>query len=324
MTGREAAARREPLRRCAAGELPANVALMQLCFAAARPSDIDDALAEAIAGASGRETGRLEHALALWRASPSAFQTIKRIIAEADHGAAFGDSPAAVRHWAEVFDRLAALSPAAGSALYSLGRDDLLERVAAQIAARLRGWALLRPDSAVLDLGCGSGRMARALAGDVRLVCGLDVSERMLGAARRSCAGLAHAAFLRGGGHGLDMFADAAFDLVLAVDVFPYLQTAAGALCRRHLRDCGRVLAPGGSLAIFNYDYGRDPAAVSAELAALAAEAGFALRRVGARDIADWDGLTFLLRRAGSPPGHAPASAARSRRWRRRARPPGP
>lgn len=76
----------------------------------------------------------------------------------------------------------------------------------------------------VLDLGCGIGRIANALT-EVASVTGTDVSFVMLREARRR---LATRAALVQTGTALP-FRDAVFDLILAVDSFPYVVLAAEA-----------------------------------------------------------------------------------------------
>jgi ubiquinone/menaquinone biosynthesis C-methylase UbiE len=127
----------------------------------------------------------------------------------------------------------------------------------------------------------------------MRWVVGTDVSAGMLEAARRRCRGLGNVIHIPTTGQDLAGFADAAFELVAAVDVFPYLVSCPGDLAPRHIREAFRVLAPGGSLLILNYAYGDDAASEATEVTALANRAGFRLVRQGSNDFALWDGRTF-------------------------------
>ena len=65
------------------------------------------------------------------------------------------------------FDEAVALAPEAAVALYSLGSSEILDRATEEIVARLREWRLVGADIDVLDIGCGIGRIERALAPDV-------------------------------------------------------------------------------------------------------------------------------------------------------------
>jgi 2-polyprenyl-6-hydroxyphenyl methylase/3-demethylubiquinone-9 3-methyltransferase len=97
----------------------------------------------------------------------------------------------------------------------------------------------------VLDLGCGKGRFAAALAREGAEVIGLDCSAAMLAAAR----GLDR---VRGSARRLP-FASACFDAVVAVEVFEHLPgNAIGTV----LREARRVLRPGGVLAIVDKNAG--------------------------------------------------------------------
>jgi ubiquinone/menaquinone biosynthesis C-methylase UbiE len=54
-------------------------------------------------------------------------------------------------------------------------------------------------------------------------------------------------------------FNDEAFDVVLAIDSFPYVHQGGDALVREVAREVRRVLSPGGRFAILNVAYGDDP-----------------------------------------------------------------
>jgi SAM-dependent methyltransferase len=203
-----------------------------------------------------------------------------------------GDRLALIR---DHFDRAVALSPATAVALYSLGSPEILDRATREIVARLGAWRLLGPDRAVLDIGCGIGRIEEALAPYVGAIVGVEVAPGMLAEARRRCRGLAKVGFVRTDGRRLAAFADGTFDLVLAVDSFPYLVAADPAIAAAHVADSARLLRPGGALAILNYSYRGDLAADRADLARLAAANGLALRHAGTCDFTLWDAAGFLL-----------------------------
>jgi SAM-dependent methyltransferase len=287
------------LTRCARGELPANVALMQLLGRAADEEEAERALVAALSAlerqGDSAAARRIEGALALWRASPQAWAVVKAVLAEADHEAPAPGGEEAVARWAAVFDRLADEAPEAAVALYSLGRPDILYAATDELVQAIRSWGLLGPRRAVLDLGCGTGRVASAIAGAAGSVTGIDVSQRMVAAARRRCAGMDNVGFIATGGRDLAAFGDESFDLVLAVDVFPYLVQPGMSLAARHVGEAARVLRPGGSLLIFNFSYRGDLAADRADLARLAQAAGLQVVRNGTRDLSLWDGAAFQL-----------------------------
>jgi ubiquinone/menaquinone biosynthesis C-methylase UbiE len=197
----------------------------------------------------------------------------------------------------EQFDRAVAVSPEAAVALYSLGSAETLDRATAEIVARLDEWQLIKPDLTALDIGCGIGRLEGALATRLRMMTGIDVSPGMIEEARRRCAGLSNVEFAVCDGTGLAALAGRRFDLILAVDAFPYLVAADPALAERHIADAARLLPPGGVFVILNYSYRGDLDADRRAVEDLSGCYGFAIERNGTRDFTVWDGATFLLRR---------------------------
>lgn len=107
--------------------------------------------------------------------------------------------------------------------------------VALTVAVRWRA----RAGSRVLDLGCGTGELARALTASGLEVTGCDISPQMLRQARDEggCAGWVR---LSPDWRRLP-FASGAFDVVVATSVLEYV-TEPGAV----LSECARVLRPGG------------------------------------------------------------------------------
>lgn len=284
----------DPLRRCARGELPPNVALMQMAMACRDRDEMEQSLALAIA-AFAKEgdllaSNRLGAARRLWDETPKAWETIRAVLA------AVGQSNGGeVADWSRCFDRAAEISPEASVALYSLGRADLLESATAEVVAYMRRHGLLRPGHTALEIGCGIGRFLVPLAGEFRFVVGLDISLEMLREARRRCAGLDSIALLRGSGKGLECLASASFDLVFAIDSFPYIVASGEAAVVRHIQEVSRVLRPGGTCFIVNYSYRGDRATHRAALTAYANSAALRLLSRSADALCNWDGEIFHL-----------------------------
>jgi SAM-dependent methyltransferase len=149
---------------------------------------------------------------------------------------------ASIRHQ---FDRAVAAASEVSVALYSLGSVEVLDRATDEIATRLAEWSLLRSGLAVLDIACGTGRIERALASQVGRITAIDVSPGMLTEARRRCSDLANVVFEQCDGFGLAGYPSRSFDLILAIDSFPYLFAADPEIVARHLRDGARFLRPG-------------------------------------------------------------------------------
>ena len=219
----------------------------------------------------------------LARAHPEGVARARALVAQ---GLDAPDTPEAT---ATLFDRLAAEAPEAGMALYSLGSPALLEAATAELVAVVAAWTPFA-NARVLDLGCGIGRVAEALAARGAEVTGLDVSPGVLAEAARRSAGRVQ--YVQGSGRDLRGLPDGGFELVLAADSFPYI-VAAG-LTGAMLAEIARVLRPGGALIVFNWSYRGDLGRDAAE----AAQApGFRVERSAEQPFAIWDAAGFLLRR---------------------------
>jgi len=274
-----------------AGEISAEIALMRLLLALGDEAALFDCLENlAVANPESPALAGLLRAAAVNRTGVARTAALVRSgLADERTG-----SIAAIR---EQFDDAAALAPEAAVALYSLGSPETLDRATAEIAERLRQWRLLGTSVVVLDIGCGIGRIERALSPDVRSITGIDVSPVMIAEARRRCADLANVDFAACNGADLAAFAGQRFDLILAVDSFPYLVAADPAIAARHIAEAAELLAPNGALVILNYSYRGNLELDRAELGKLACLHRLALERDGTRDFTLWDGATFLLRK---------------------------
>ena len=294
---------RDPLRRAAAG-LPANVTLMHILRECAEPDEAEAALGAAIgrlnAEGRGEPAARLAAVLELLRRNPQAHGVVHSVLAGLDHGSEPAD---AVRYWTAAFDAAAQGHPEGSVALYALGNPDLLAAATAEIVAKLGDWGRLTPAAECLDIGCGIGRLEAALAPRIRRIVGIDISSAMVEAARRRSAGLRNVEIRQASGRDLMGFADASFDLVLAVDSFPYMMQAGGDLPDRMISESARVLRPAGRLVIFNYSYRGDLAIDRADLRRAAARSELAILRDGGSEFSLWDGVAFDLVKPGPAQG---------------------
>ncbi len=104
--------------------------------------------------------------------------------------------------------------------------------------------ALLDPGCAVGDLGCGTGRVAEAIAPYVRRIVAVDGSAAMLRAARKRLAGYPHVEVRSGALEALPI-EDGALDAATLVLVLHHVSEPA-----RVLAEGVRALAPGGRLLV--------------------------------------------------------------------------
>jgi len=103
---------------------------------------------------------------------------------------------------------------------------------------------LLPPDSAVADLGCGTGALAAVVAPFVERVVGVDQSADMLKAARRRTAGQDNVEFRQGALEALPLD-DRSCDAALLVLALGWVEDPG-----RVLAEAARVVRPGGRLAL--------------------------------------------------------------------------
>jgi SAM-dependent methyltransferase len=105
----------------------------------------------------------------------------------------------------------------------------------------------LSPGDVVVDVGCGLGRITRALAGWVGRagrVHAIDVSAEMLAKAKELSPGLEKVTWHHGDGTSLQPIPDRAATAVVSHVVFQHLPDPA--ITYGYVREMGRVLRPGG------------------------------------------------------------------------------
>lgn len=137
-----------------------------------------------------------------------------------------------------------------------------------QWASRVADAAQVQPGQRVLDVGCGTGILAREIAsriGTIGRVVGIDPSPGMLAVAKH----LAPAVEWREGVAESLPFPDQSFEAVVSQFAFMFFTDR-----RQALRDMLRVLAPGGRLTVAVWDALDNIPAYASEVALLERMAG--------------------------------------------------
>lgn len=280
--------------RYIAGEISAPVTLMQLLIETESfekvQSIVDDVAGKSTAPGKAKELADL-----LVANAEGCTRIASMLRADVDSPAPARSIEEGIAFSERLFDWSVQQSEEASVALYSLGNPELLERATAEIVDQLDAWGAVSPQTRLLDLGCGIGRMLIALGPKVRSAVGTDVSTQMVEVAKRRCAALRNVTVQKADGRDLSSLPDASFDVVLAVDSFPYIRQSGYALAATFVSESRRVLAEGGQLVILNYSYSDDDQADRQEIAELAARNGFEVMTNGERLFELWDGLAFHL-----------------------------
>jgi SAM-dependent methyltransferase len=94
-----------------------------------------------------------------------------------------------------------------------------------------------KPTDVVVDIGCGIGRLTRAMAQEVGHVYGFDISQNMLEEARK--LGLPNATFYETEGNSLRPLPDKSCDLVMAYNVLQHMPGTD--VLGEYLREMARV-----------------------------------------------------------------------------------
>lgn len=279
-----------PIALCLAGRISPPVMLARLALTGHSDAEIERILATLPRAATLRRFFQAHRAL---------LPRLRQMVAvdhSMDHRA--GGGPATI---AAQFDAAVAIAPEASVAAYSLGEPRLLAAATEEVVRWLQRERLYLPGMDVLDLGCGIGRIAAALAPSAASVLGLDVAPGMIREAQHRYAAMPRLHFAVTPGTGLAALPDGGFDLVLAVDSFPYLLLAGGEIARRHVADIARVLRLGGRFVVLNLSYGNDPGADAARLTDWAAGDGLHPLLADAAPFSLWDARAFVFGRYGNP-----------------------
>lgn len=123
------------------------------------------------------------------------------------------------------------------AAFWASGRENL-DRTLAPFGVEIT------PDDEVVEIGCGIGRMTRAIAERCAFVTGIDVAPEMVERGRRALADLDNVRLLLGNGRDLGFISDHSVDVVYSFIVFQHIPDPA--ITCRYIGEIGRILRPGG------------------------------------------------------------------------------
>jgi len=96
----------------------------------------------------------------------------------------------------------------------------------------------------VLEIGCGAGRVTRALAGLFGEVYGVDISAEMIARAKAALAGRPNAHVFQNNGADLAVLGDIQVDFAFSSIVFQHIPSRE--VIETYVRDVNRLLRPGG------------------------------------------------------------------------------
>ena len=163
-------------------------------------------------------------------------------------------------HWqrqdyASVWDSLAASMNDAAMAATGATNETGLRDSSAQTVQNLLELAGINSNQEVLEIGCGVGRIAKAIAPRCRSWAGADISANMLAHASERLKNLQNAHFIHLKTVGLSDVGENSFDVVYAVNMLAHLDE----VDRWHyVQEAFRVLRPGGRIFIDNMDMESD------------------------------------------------------------------
>jgi ubiquinone/menaquinone biosynthesis C-methylase UbiE len=96
----------------------------------------------------------------------------------------------------------------------------------------------------VLDIGCGAGRVTRAMADLFGEAHGVDVSGEMIRLARAACSGKPNAFFYQNNGMDLSVLGEQEFDFAFCTCVFHHIPSRE--VIENYVREVARLLRTGG------------------------------------------------------------------------------
>jgi ubiquinone/menaquinone biosynthesis C-methylase UbiE len=150
------------------------------------------------------------------------------------------------------------------------------------------------PDDVVLDIGCGVGRLLRALEPQTGGLIGIDVSSEMIALATKNLEDIDVTLHV-GSGTGLQPVEDSSVDGIISLVVFQHIPDPQITL--GYIRDMGRVLKPGGWAA---FQVSNDPAIHTADYGKVSKLKQLLGRAPKGQDDAAWRGSAVTMDELGA------------------------
>ena len=168
-----------------------------------------------------------------------------------------GVPPPSRHQYKRVWTSLARSEETAKIAVQGSSDELAMERSAPYDFERLQRGMRVDSTSAVLEIGCGVGRLGKLFAPKCHTWTGCDVSPRMLAYANRRLGALDNVRLVEISGYDLQPIPDASQDIVYSTVVFMHLAEWDR---YNYILEGRRVLKPGGQLYVDNIslttDYG--------------------------------------------------------------------
>jgi SAM-dependent methyltransferase len=149
----------------------------------------------------------------------------------------------------KVWNRLSPTERLAKVFVAGYSDEDQFHRAAEETKNYILEHTALKPDDAVLEIGCGVGRVGAALAPLCKKWIGCDVSGNMLKYARRRLAPFQNVELVEVSGYDLGPIGSESVDVVYATVVFMHLDEWDR---YAYVKEAHRVLRPGGRVLIDN------------------------------------------------------------------------
>ena len=282
------------LDSCARNEISPAITLLRLTSVSPDPTSLEAAVDLAVRTAATRLNLALAEVAALYLENRSACE---RVMTMSIPKPAMEPMTANARitQFRDAFDSWVQEDADLSVAAYTFGNPRLVQQATQEVVDVLEAWRLLGPMVDALQIGCGTGRIEALLGPKVRLAWGIDISAKMIKKAEEITAGVPNVRFIRCSGRDLDAFDANSFDLVYAVDSFPYIVQAGEEVVQHYFKEVARVLRPSGHFVIFQYSYRGDLSRDRSEIRRLATAYGYSIIREALTPFTIWDGIAYQL-----------------------------